>query len=259
MSTKRTARVTGAWYLGLAVTGMAGFLILQPMLVTPGDPPATATALATRTELAGLRVALELGVVITQAVAAVYFATLFWKVNRAAAGAIAGFGLMNAAAIMASAAILATASTVAADASLAPAGDIPATLGLLVALSAASWQVGAVFFGLWLIPMGWVAWSSGRFPRLLGLALMVGGVGYTLSAVLGTGLAGFDFGAGGAGAGGVGASGGLGSDGGLGAPSWLLDGLTVPASIGEFWMVGYLLTVGIRGELPLAKTAASEA
>ena len=129
MSTKHIARVTGAWYLGLAVTGMAGFLLLQPMLVTPGDPVATATALATRTELAGLRVALELGIVITQAVAAVYFATLFWKVNRAAAGAIAGFGLMNTAAIMASAALLATANNVAADASLAPAGDIPETVG----------------------------------------------------------------------------------------------------------------------------------
>ena len=256
MSIKSIARVTGAWYLGLAVIGMAGFLLVQPMLVTPGDPGATATTLATRTELASLRVALELGIVITQAVAAVYFAKLLWSVNRIAAGAIAGFGLMNAAVIMASAAFLATANGVAADASLAPAGDIPATVGLLVALSGASWQVGAVFFGLWLIPMGWVAWSSGRFPRLLGLVLMVGGVGYTLSAVLGVGLAGFDFG--GLGTGGHG-SGGLGSGSELGAPSWLLDGLTVPASVGEFWMVGYLLTVGIRGELPLAKTAGSEA
>jgi hypothetical protein len=36
------------------------------------------------------------------------------------------------------------------------------------------------------------------------------------------------------------------SNGVAGAPPWLVGGLTVPASIGEFWMVGFLLAVGIR-------------
>ena len=25
------------------------------------------------------------------------------------------------------------------------------------------------------------------------------------------------------------------------APSWLVEGLTIPATVGEFWMIGYLL------------------
>ena len=42
-------------------------------------------------------------------------------------------------------------------------------------LSESFWGVGALFFGLWLIPMGWVAATSTRFPQALGWILIVGG------------------------------------------------------------------------------------
>jgi hypothetical protein len=36
-------------------------------------------------------------------------------------------------------------------------------------------------------------------------------------------------------------------------PQWLLDGLSLPATVGEFWMIGYLLAVGVRpGASPAA-------
>lgn len=37
----RTARMTGVWYLGLAVTGMLGFLLVRPAIYAEGDPTAT--------------------------------------------------------------------------------------------------------------------------------------------------------------------------------------------------------------------------
>jgi hypothetical protein len=30
------------------------------------------------------------------------------------------------------------------------------------------------------------------------------------------------------------------------APTWLVDALAIPATVGEFWMIAYLLVVGIR-------------
>mgnify|MGYP007020065700 CR=1 FL=1 len=30
------------------------------------------------------------------------------------------------------------------------------------------------------------------------------------------------------------------------APAWLVDALAIPATVGELWMIGYLLVVGIR-------------
>ncbi len=217
---KKTARVTGLWYLGLAITGALGFLLVRPAIHAPGNPAATAKNLVEQAQLARFGVALELGVVVTQTLTAVWFYKLFCRLNSIAAGSLAAFGLVNATAILGSAAFMATAVAVSADASLAPSGDVAATVQLLYELSSKLWSVAALFFGLWLIPMGYVAATSGRMPKGLGLTLIVGGGGYLVSAFLSNGLA--------------------------KAPSWLVEGLTLPATFGEFWMIGYLLFVGIR-------------
>jgi hypothetical protein len=218
--TIKTARAAGAWYLGLAITGMLAFLALRPQLIDADDPAATLANLTEHTTQAHVLVMIEMGVVITQALAAVYFYKLFRSINPTAAYATAAFGMVNAVAIMASGAFMATANAVAADASLAPGGDAAGTVGLMYELSANSWGMGALFFGLWLIPMGWVAVTSARFPRLLGWILVAGGAGYVVSGLIAYGIA--------------------------DAPGALVSALTLPATIGEFWMVGYLLIKGIR-------------
>jgi len=215
-----TARRAGAWYLGLAITGMLGFLILRPQLIDADDSAATLANLTDHAAQAHLLVLLEMGIVVTQALAAVYFYKLFRPINPTAAYATATFGIVHSVAIMASGAFMATANSIAADPSLAPGGDAAGTVGLMYELSANSWGMGNLFFGLWLIPMGWVAVTSARFPRLLGWTLVVGGVGYVVSGLIGYGIA--------------------------DAPSWLVEGLALPATIGEFWIIGYLLIKGIR-------------
>lgn len=215
-----TARVTGGWYLALVVAGVLGFLVVRPAIHVEGDPAATLDNLLDKQALAHLAVVLELATVVTQVLVALWFHQLLRTVHPAAGVSVAAFGLVNAVAIMTSAACMATAVAVAADASLAPGGDAAATVGLLFQLSTDFWGVGAVFFGLWLIPMGWAAVVTGRFPRVLGWCLIGGGVGYVLSALVGYGMA--------------------------DVPGLVVDGLAFPATIGEFWMVGYLLVRGIR-------------
>jgi Domain of unknown function (DUF4386) len=210
----RTARITGLFYLGLAVTGVLGFLIIRPRLLDPDDPEATLANLVEHERLARLAVALELGIVVTQALAAVWFYRLFGSVDTFAAGALAAFGLVNAVVILGSAAFLATALEVALD----PVGDAAANTQLMTLVSGNLWGVGAVFFGLWLIPMGWLVLRSGWMPRPLGWVLIAGGVGYVVSAFV-------DYLA-------------------PGVPV-LTEALTIPASVGEFWMIGYLLIRGV--------------
>ncbi|MGE0441227.1 MAG: DUF4386 domain-containing protein [Gemmatimonadales bacterium] len=219
---RRTARATGLWYLGIALTGLIGFLLIRPAIHIPGSPAETARNLVEQATLARLGIALELGIVLTQAGAALWFYRLFRSVDAFAAGALVAFGLVNSVAILGSAAFMATALGVSADPGMAPGGDVAATVQLLYEVSGKLWSVAALFFGLWLIPMGWLARASGRMPAALGWTLMVGGVGYIVSGFLANGLA--------------------------GVPSWLVEGLTIPASIGEFWMIGYLLSIGVRAE-----------
>lgn len=214
-----TARTTGLLYLGLAVTGVLGFQLVRGRLYVADDPGGTLSNLVEHTSMARLGILLELGIVLTQALAAVWFYRLFRSVDTFAAGLVAVFGMVNAVAILASAAVLATALDVAGDRSLAVSGGAAATVQLLYVVSGHLWGVGGLFFGLWLIPMGWLVVRSRWLPRSLGQLLMAGGVGYVLSTFVSYAFA----------------------DAGLAAGL-----LTVPATIGELWIVGHLVVFGVR-------------
>lgn len=215
----RTARITGLWYLGLALTGLLGFLIIRSQLYVADDPDATLANLTDHEWLARLGLVMEAGVVVTQALVAVWFYRLFRQVDSVAAGSIAAFGLVNATAILISGAMLATALDVSNDATLTAGAGTAATAQLAYVVSGHLWTMGGLFFGLWLIPMGWLARRSGWMPGILGWILMIGGVGYVANTLLTY----------------------LFPDAGS-----VLSVLTIPATIGELWMVGYLCTIGVR-------------
>jgi hypothetical protein len=199
----------------MAVTGVGFYLILLPRLFAADDPNSTLANLVTHESLARALVAVELLMVVAQALTAVWFYRLFRTADPLAASGIAAFGLVNAVAGLVSAALLATAVRVAVD----PFGDAAATVQILYLLSDNVWGVGALFFGLWLVPMGWCVLRSGWMPRALGWILVGGGVGYVLSAFIRY----------------------LAPD-----AQVVAEALAYPASVGEFWMVGYLLVRGVR-------------
>jgi Domain of unknown function (DUF4386) len=216
----RTARTTGAWYLALAMTAALGFVVLRARIVDDHSPATTLQHLQDNASTAHLMVLFEMAIVVTQALAAVWFYKLLRPFAPTAGFAVATFGLMNSAAIMASGAFMATAEMVASNADLAPGSDQAGTVGLLFAMSSSAWGMGRLFFGLWLIPMGWVAFSTRRFPLVLGWILVAGGICYLVSGLVGYGIP--------------------------GAPVWLVQSLAFPATVGELWMIGYLLIIGIR-------------
>ena len=83
---------------------------------SPDDPQRTLSNLVAHESLARLGIALELGIVLSQALTAVC------GIDTLAAGSLALFGIANAVAILGSAALLATALDMADDASLAVTG-----------------------------------------------------------------------------------------------------------------------------------------
>lgn len=212
----RTARITGLFYVGMTVTAILGYFVVRGHIFDAGDPVATLHHLQEHEMLARLGVLMELGTVTFQVLTALWFYRLFRSVDTFLAGAIAVFGMFNAVAQLSSAAFLATAL----DMALHPAlRGVPATAQLMYVVSGNLWDVVTVFFGLWLIPMGVLALRSGWMPRVLGWLLITGGVGYVLEALI----------------------------------LYLVptiasaaDILMLYASLGEFWMMGYLLVRGVR-------------
>jgi hypothetical protein len=215
MNLTRTARVTGLWYLGIALTGLFGFVLIRSRLFVEDDAGATLANLVEHASLARVGVALELGVVLTQAVTAAWFYRLFRSADPVGATGIAAFGLVNATAIMVSAALLGTAVEIAND----PLGDAATQVQTLFLTTEDIWAAGNLFFGLWLIPMGSCVLRSRWMPRPLGWILIGGGAGYVLSAFLGFLVP---------------------------TARLVTDLLVLPATVGEFWMIGYLLVRGVR-------------
>ena len=218
----RTARTAGLLYLGIALTGLFGHLLVRSQLFDADNAATTLAQLAGDESLARIGITLELGIVITQALAGLWFYRLFRSVDTFAAGSLAAFSFVNAIVILISAVFLATALDVALDAALAPGGDAAATAQLMYVVSDHLWLAGEVFFGLWLIPMGRLVQFSGWMPRPLGWILIVGGAGYVLGPFLAY----------------------------LTDIQLAADLVVVPATVGEFWMVGYLLVRGVRVESP---------
>lgn len=199
----------------LAISGIVGFMVLHPR-VYDADPGQTLKNLVEGETFARLRLLSELVIIASQALTAIWFYRLFKGINEWAAVTTAVWGTVNAVAIMVSAMAMGVALGIAPSSYALE--DKVGWIDLLTRLISNAWGIGALFFGLWLLPMGYIVASSKRMPVWLGRTLLVGGAGYVISAFLKY-------------AGVSGTWGGL---------------LTIPASIGEFWMIGYLLIFGIR-------------
>lgn len=91
---------------------------------------------------------------------------------------------------------------------------------LLLHMQRDGFLIAQIFFGLWLVPLGYLAYESGMFPKVLGVMLSVGGICYVVDM-----LALFLVPA-------VGAK--------------ISSFLVIPPTIAEIWMVGYLLVKGVN-------------
>ncbi|WP_250253046.1 DUF4386 domain-containing protein [Chryseobacterium sp. Marseille-Q3244] len=80
-----------------------------------------------------------------------------------------------------------------------------------------------IFWGLWLFPLGYLVYRSGFLPKILGVFLMLGCLGYVLNVFGRTTIPHF--------------------------PDYAISGyITLPASIGEIGMCLWLLIVGVKSK-----------
>ena len=213
----KTARITGVWYLMMAISGILGFMVFHSEIFVSGNPEQTLTNLVELKSTARIRLLLEFAIVISQAFTAVWFFKLFKDSYEWEAWTLGIWGMVNALAIMISAISIASAIGIA-NSDLSTIGDKVLLIQVFQHIISNAWGIGGLFFGLWLFPMGYIVIKSKRMPVWLGRVIVLGGIGYLISTVIR--YAGIDFS--------------------------FNRFLTLPATIGEFWMIGYLLIFGIR-------------
>ena len=205
--TLSVSRTTGLLYLGLAVSGIISYLGIRSQIFVEGNPTETASNLLEKQTLARFGIAFELLIVLTQALAALWFYKLFKKLDSFTSMTLAVFGMVNSVAILIASAFWLNAlnSAIASD-------SIERIYGLF-SIHNDIWLVSTLFFGLWLIPMGYLA-RKALMPKVLAGFLIVGGYLYLSSTFVMVLLPNQDA---------------------------LSDLMTIPGTIGEFWIIGYLL------------------
>lgn len=219
----RTARLAGMWYLLLAVSGMLGFLFFHGQIFIKDNPSQTLNNLVQKASTARIRLVLELVIIVSQSLAAFWFYKLFFKRDASAALILLIWGTVNAVLITISAVSMSAAIDLAHNNTIAIQEKLP-LLHLLNNIIGHAWSVGGIFFGLWLLPMGYIVIRHKTMPAWLGYTLLLGGLGYLLQTFLKS----------------------------AGYQNSYLGLLVMPATIGELWMIVYLLIWGIR---PVKATA----
>jgi hypothetical protein len=213
----KTARTTGVWYLMMAISGILGFMVFHSQIFVSGNPEQTLTNLIELESTARIRLLLEFAIVIFQAFTAVYFFKLFKDNYEWEAWTLGIWGMVNALIIMISAISIASAIGIA-NSDISVMKDKVVLIQVFQTIISNAWGVGGLFFGLWLFPMGYIVIKTKRMPVWLGRVIILGGIGYLITTVIR--YTGIDFS--------------------------FNRFLILPATIGEFWMIGYLLIFGIR-------------
>lgn len=194
LSSRTLARLAGLLYLIVAISGGFAQMGARAGVIVHGDP--TATAANIRASEGVLRLGLAADVVNVVAfigVALLLYAVLS-PVHRRLSGTFVVFVAMSATIMGLDLVNQVGALAVATDPSFARSLGADAADGLaalFLDLHGFGYLVAEVFFGLWLLPLGYVVYRSGYFPRVLGIGLMVGALSYAVSFVLSITATGF--------------------------------------------------------------------
>jgi hypothetical protein len=231
-SPKRQARIAGVLYLLVAIfAGFAGNVFTR--LYVAGDAATTVANVVANAGLIRLAVVSDLIQVSTWVFLALTLYGLLKHVHPGAANAMVILVAIGAGIICLNAVFVFEGMRVATDSFYAAALGAEGSNALVLMLLDTQHyglSIGSVFYGLWLVPLGYLAYRSGLFPKALGVALIVVCGCYhvnLLTAFLAPDLAAIIHGY-----------------------------LSIPIWVFELWMVLYLFLIGVRTVKPDARTPA---
>lgn len=220
---KRLARIAGVLYLGVAVLGGFAELVVRDGIVELGHPGVTADNIRESATLfrAGFVADLVQATLFLFTAMALYL--LLRGVNELVARAMVVIVAVSVAIICLNLLNQWVALQVATDDGFANAfgqAGSDALTGLFADMHHDGYLIAQIFFGLWLLPLGYLVLRSGWFPKAIGVLLIVGCFGYlvdTFATFLAPDVAD------------------------------AIEAIVVaPAAIGELWFVAYLLIKGAR-------------
>ena len=224
-SQKSLARLAGVFYLFVAIFGYFALGYVDPKMYVAGNAAATAGNVVANAGLVRLGVVAHLLDATFFVFLALTLYALLQHVNKAIARTMivlvaiaAGINCLNTVFLFESLRV-ATDSTY--TAAFGVAGSNALVL-LLLDIQHHGTLIAQVFFGLWLAPLGYLAYnSSGMFPKSLGVTLIIAAVGYLVDVFVAFLMPEF-------------------------SPKIRTYAVVIPATVAEVSMLAYLLIVGVK-------------
>jgi hypothetical protein len=222
-SDKKTARIAGILYLFVGIFGGFSEGFVDPKIYTAGDATVTAHNVLANPELVRLSVVAHLLDGTCFIFLAMVLYTLLQHVNKNVARAMLILVGLATGIICLNAVFQFEALRVALDSSYVTAFGVSgshALVLLLLDIQHYGTLIAQVFFGLWLVPLGYLAYTSKMFPKWLGALLVIGGICYIVDLLAAFLLPGFG--------------------------TMIHTFVVIPSALAEISMVLYLLVVGVR-------------
>jgi len=222
-SAKRLARIAGVFYLLVGIFGGFAEGFVDPKMYVAGDAAATTANLVANSVLVRMGVVAHLVDGAFFALTALTLYVLLKHAGTAVARAMLVFVVIAVGMISLNAVFQFEGLQVATDGSYVTAfgaAGASAIVLLLLDIQHYGTLAAQVFFGLWLAPLGYLAYKSGLFPKALGVILVVATASYLVDLLMA-----FSF---------------------PELAKQIHPFLIIVPAIAEVWMVLYLLVWGVR-------------
>jgi len=173
-SINRTARIAGFMYLMLLPLGIFGMAV-SSSLVVPGDAATTTQNILTSESLFRLSSVSALLVQIINVFVVLALYQLLKPAGKMMARSMVLFLLLGVPIAM-----LNELNQFAVLLVLHSGSQSQVLIPLFLDLHQLGISIASIFWGLWLFPMGYLVYKSGYLPRILGILLIVGCLGYLI-------------------------------------------------------------------------------
>lgn len=184
---QKTARIAGLLYLLVVIIGPIVLLYIPGKLFVPGDPTATAHNMLANEPLVRTHIVLSVLAQLLFISAVFAFFQLLKGVNKTLAALMVILILIDSPLAFLSITNEAIALTLLRTPDLAAFDQAQrnALAMLYLDLNKVGVYVSSIFWGLWLLPLGWLVRRSGFLPRWLGVWLIVNGLAYIVLSFIG--------------------------------------------------------------------------
>lgn len=177
------ARLAGFLYFLVIPLGIFGGLYVFSSLIVPGDPAATASNLMASESLFRLGIVSDMLAPIVMVLVASVLYRLLQPVSKTISSLMVSLVLVAASIAMLNKLNQFAALLLLSDADYLAVFTTEQLQGLalfFLRLHSRGASIAFIFWGLWLLPLGYLVVKSGFFPRLLGILLILACCGYLI-------------------------------------------------------------------------------